>query len=160
MYVGLAVFIIGILALIAFVIESSRSASNPSAAGSSELLHRRLPTALTASHNLPHMKNNNIDPILGKGYTLNTAPGSCSIPRVNSSSLAAGLYRNSSSKKGVFQRREDPYRDTARRIPKDLILTRARQGVDELEIAHGLGIGRDAVAMVLNLYGDPGDKQI
>lgn len=152
MYVGLVVFIIGLLAIIAFLIESSRSASNSSTAGLPELLNRRLPVAVTASHNLPRMKNNNIDPISGRGCTLHAAPGGCSIPRVNSSSGVAGLYRNNSPGKGAVQRRENPYRDAERRIPKDLILTRSRQGADELEIAHGLGIGRDAVAMVLNLY--------
>ncbi len=157
MYVGLAVFIIGLLALIAFLIESNRSASNSSAAGSSELLHRRLPVAVTASHSLPRRRDNTIKPIFHQrrnGYTRHTSHGDCSITRANSSSRAAGLYRNNSSGKGAVQGREDPCRDADRRIPKDLILTRSIQGADELEIAHGLGIGRDAVAMVLNLYGN------
>ncbi len=164
MFIGSAVFIISLLALIAFLIESSRGASNSSTVrqGGSELLHRRMPAAQTCppAGGLPRTKRNTIKPISGNGgmsglsIPLRLTARGCSIPRVNSSSLAAELYRNNSSGKGVFQRREAPYRDAERRIPKDLILTRARQGADELEIAHGLGIGRDAVAMVLNMYGD------
>ena len=166
MYIGSAVLIISLLALIAFLIESNRSASNSSAAGSSELLHRRIPAALTCppAGGSPRLKRNTKKPISGDGgmsglsIPLRLKARGCSIPRVNSSSSITGLYRDNSSVKGAVQWRENPCRDADRRIPKDLILTRARQGANELEIAHGLGIGRDAVAMVLNLYGHSGEE--
>ena len=152
MYVGLVVFIIGLLALIAYLIENSRSASNSSAAILSELLQYRQPATVNAPHSLPRRRKNPVKPIAGDGFLRHTALEGYSIPRVNRSSGVTGLYRNNQSEKGAVQLSGNHCLDTERRIPKDLILTRTRQGADELEIAHGLGIGRDAVAMVLNLY--------
>lgn len=168
MYLGLSFIAAGLLTLVILLIEATQSA--PTASFTS-VADRRLREHIPEPPRRPARPRRKVeDPTpgisrndAGRNIIHREALAAGSHNRnyylrddvktpIGISTRVAGCYRSSSLPPVPVDRKAvDPGRGSSRRIPVDAIIGMATDGMDELRIANDLKLGRDEVAMVLNL---------
>ncbi len=168
MYLGLSFIAIGLLTLVFLLIEVNQSAPTASyASGADRHLRDRIPEPPRRSAR-PRQKVKNALPriagsdagrnirhkeaVVAEDHNRNCTRRDDSKTPIGISTRVAGCYRSSSLPPVPVDRNVvNPGRGSSPKIPVDTIIGMAKDGMNELRIASDLKLGRDEVAMVLNL---------
>jgi len=159
MYLGLGLMAAGLITLVMMLIEIAQSISNQRYTGLPEPLRRPVESRFDGresalrpgSSGVCDIRRRRTDHGAGE-YGTGCSGGSLTASPVKISSQVAGSYRNNSL---PLQRSEGhgprSNGEASRPIPVDMVIKMAGEGKSELQIASNLKVGRDEVAMVLNL---------